>query len=110
MDDESYQFREVYAHYGLAMYLAQCFEQAIFQNLVFYDLFPSKGKTIKNKKEWEETWDNYEKTKLCKTMGKLIENLKKDGDSTDEIQSLLEACLQRRNWLAVAHPQRSQKK
>lgn len=103
MDDESYQVREVYAHYGLAMYWAQCVEQAIFQNLVFFDLYPRFGKTVMSRKEWEETYDNYETKELRKTMGKLIEKLKKEGESTGEIQSLVKACLQKRNWLAHAY-------
>ena len=103
MDSESYQSREVYAHYGLAMYWAQCVEQAIFLNLVFFDLYSKIGKTIKRKKEWEETYDAYEKDELRKTMGRLIEKLKKEGKSTNEVQGLLEACLKKRNWLAHSY-------
>lgn len=37
--EESEHVKEVYAHYGLAMYLAQCVEQSLIQLLVFHEFF-----------------------------------------------------------------------
>jgi len=38
MDDESWQTREVYAKYGLAMYLAQCLETGLVNLLVYLEV------------------------------------------------------------------------
>lgn len=35
--DDDLQLRELYAHFGLAMYLAQSLEQSIFINLMYFD-------------------------------------------------------------------------
>ncbi len=40
LDPESEQVRDVYAHFGLAAYWAQCLEQLIFQHLLFVEHFP----------------------------------------------------------------------
>lgn len=46
IDPESYQIREVFAYFGRATFAAQCVEQAIIHNLIFFDHFPKAVATI----------------------------------------------------------------
>lgn len=100
LDPESEQIREVYAHYGLAMYWAQCFEQSIFQHLLFFDHFPKARQTYTTPENWAEDFDRYEAQELGQTMGKLIRRLREVGQPTDSIESALAKVLKSRNWLA----------
>lgn len=100
LDPESEQVREVYAHYGLAMYWAQCLEQSIFQHLLFFDHFPKAVKTHTTSENWAKDFDRYEAQELGKTMGKLIRRLHEAGQPTDSIERALAKVLKSRNWLA----------
>ncbi len=42
LDEESSQIKDVYAHYGLAMYLAQCLEHGIVNALLYTKLIPQE--------------------------------------------------------------------
>jgi len=98
MDDS--QHRDVYAHFGLAMYLAQCLEQSIFLHLMFFDFFPRNVKDFKGKEHWQKDFDRYESEELGKTMGRLIQDFKDAGQPTDEIKAVLTNVLVQRNRLA----------
>jgi len=102
MDDQqkSAQVRDVYAHFGLAVYLAQCLEQSIFLHLVFFEHFPKAIATFKSKESWISAFNAFESRELGQTMGKLIRRLKEAGQPTEYIQVMLDEALQRRNWLA----------
>ena len=100
LDSESEQVREVYAYYGLAMYWAQCLEQSIFQNLLYFDHFPKALKTYTTPENWAEDFDRYEAQELSQTMGKLIRRLREIGQPTDSIKDALSKALKDRNWLA----------
>jgi len=100
LEPESEQIREVYAHYGLAMYWAQCLEQSIFQHLLFFDHFPKALKTYTTPDNWAEDFDRYEAQELSQTMGKLIRRLREVGQPTDSIEGALAKALKGRNWLA----------
>jgi hypothetical protein len=102
MDDqqESDQVRDVYAHFGLAVYLAQCLEQSIFQHLLFFEHFPKAIASFKSKESWISAFDAFESRELGQTMGKLIRRLKEAGQPTDSIQVMLADALQKRNWLS----------
>lgn len=99
MNNDS-QIRDVYAHFGLAIYLAQCLEQSIFIHLMFFDFFPRNAKNFKDRMHWEQAFDHYESTELGKTMGRLIQKLKDAGQPTDEIKAVLANVLIERNRLA----------
>ncbi|WP_413704970.1 hypothetical protein [Pseudomonas sp. Pseusp16] len=99
MDDES-QTRDVYAHFGLAMYLAQCLEQSIFIHLMFFDFIPRNVKEFKDQQHWQQEFDRYESTELGKTMGKLVQRFKDAGQPTEEIKTVLANALTERNRLA----------
>ena len=100
LDPESEQVREVYAHYGLAMYWAQCLEQSIFQHLLFFDHFPKALKTYTTPENWAEEFDRYEVRELSQTMGKLIRRLREVGQPTESVEVALAKALKSRNWLA----------
>jgi hypothetical protein len=100
LDSESAQVRDVYAYYGLTMYWAQCLEQSIFQNLLFFDHFPKAIANYTTPKSWAEEFDRYENRELGQTMGRLIRRLNEAGQATTSIEELLNAALKSRNWLA----------
>lgn len=100
LDPDSEQVREVYAHYGLAMYWAQCLEQSIFQHLLFFDHFPKAVAAYTTAENWAEDFDRYEARELGQTMGKLIHRLKEVGQPTDSLEQPLSDALKSRNWLA----------
>lgn len=100
LDPDSEQVREVYAHYGLAMYWAQCLEQSIFQHLLFFDHFPKAVAAYTTAENWAEDFDRYEARELGQTMGKLIRRLQEVGQPTDSLEQPLSDALKSRNWLA----------
>lgn len=100
LDPESEQVLEVFAHYGRAMYAAQCLEQSIFQHLVFFDLFPRTVSAYTTPENWAANFDKYEARELGQTMGKLIRHLQQVGQTTDVVEQLLTQALKDRNWLA----------
>lgn len=100
LDPESHHVREVYAHYGLAMYWAQCLEQSIFQHLLFFDHFPKAVKSYTTAEDWIVAIDRYEARELKQTMGRLIYRLREAGQTTSSIEQCLDGALKNRNWLA----------
>lgn len=100
LDPESTQVRDVYAHYGLAMYWAQCLEQSIFQHLLFFDHFPKAVASYTTAENWALDFDKYEARELGQTMGKLVRRLRDAGQPTAPIEQLLNETLKGRNWLA----------
>ena len=100
LDPESEQVREVYAHYGLAMYWAQCLEQAIFMHLLFFEHFPKALKKYTTPENWAEEFDRYEAREISQTMGKLIFRLREIGQPAHSLEVSLANALKSRNWLA----------
>lgn len=92
--------KEVYAHFGLAIYLAQCLEQSIYIHLMFFDFFPRNISRIKTQEQWQREIEAYEAQELSKTMGQLIQRLKGAGQPTDDIDTALASALKQRNRLA----------
>lgn len=103
LDPESEQIREVYAYYGLAMYWAQCVEQSIFQQLLFFDHFPKAIASYTSSEKWVAEFDSYETRELGQTMGKLIRRLQEVGLPNEDITNVLAEVLQLRNWLAHSY-------
>jgi hypothetical protein len=100
LDPESEHVREVYAHYGLAMYWAQCLEQSIFQHLLFFDHFPKAVAKYTTLETWAKDFDQFEAHELGQTMGRLIGRLREVGQPTDAVEKSLAKVLKGRNWLA----------
>ena len=99
-DPEEEQVRDVYAHFGLAVYLAQCLEHGIANALVFADLIPQKADHFPAREQWDEDFDAFMGSKFQATLGRLIEQLREVTQIEPDLEALLKRALQRRNWLA----------
>ena len=93
IDDESWQIREVYAKYGLAMYFAQCLETGLVNLLVALKLKDRDKITRTDIDSFIEV--NYEKT-----LGKLISSLKRAMKISEDLEADLKELLDVRNYLA----------
>jgi hypothetical protein len=96
----SEQSKEVYAHYGLAMFRAQCVEQSITQLLIFFDFFPEKVPQYASKEQWETDFDSFTGDLSSKTMGQLINKLQSLNAIDASNNAKLREALKKRNWLA----------
>lgn len=91
--DENEQTREVYARYGLTMYMAQCVEIGLVNLLTFvYEAGPTKL-TIKDVDKLFNELQN-------KTLGTLIKKLEKSTKVPKSLKRDLKFALKNRNWLA----------
>jgi len=93
IDEESWQIREVYARYGLAMYSAQCFETGLVNLLVSLKL-KDREKIIKS------DIDLFMEKNYEKTLGVLIHSLKKVMKISENLEADLKELLGIRNYLA----------
>src|SRR5262245_57057448 len=92
-DDESDQIRDVYAHFGLALYMAQVLEHGLVNAMVAGQM-PAPARVTR------QQIDVFMESQFDEALGKLIQNLRRHVLVTDELnQSLLHA-LKTRNWLA----------
>jgi hypothetical protein len=103
-DAKSIEMREVYAHAGLALYLAQCLEHEIVNSLGLAEIVriwqtnrpQSGGELAAYRTRVDEIWDeNYERT-----LGQLMNLLRKSNIAIPvNLDSLLRESLQVRNRL-----------
>ena len=93
IDDESWQIREVYAKYGLAMYFSQCFETGLVNLLVALKLKDRDKITRADIDSFME--ENYKKT-----LGNLMSSLKKAIKISEILETDLSELLHIRNHLA----------
>ena len=93
MDYDDEQTRDVYAHYGLAMYLAQTLEHGIVNALVILRL-PEKDKYTR------QDIDEFMEGRFQKTLGALLKYLKSEVALPPDLESTLTEALNRRNYLA----------
>lgn len=99
-DDENDQCRDVYAHFGLAMYWAQVVEHEIINSIMLLKIFPN-SKSVKTLAEWQNIVDDFYAGKFEKTMGKIVADFKLSGiDTSAEFMQTLESSLKARNFLA----------
>lgn len=103
MDTEDEQCKNVYANFGLAIYSAQCLEQAIIQCLVMMEHFPKAVPEYSNKENWEAQYDEFYNQESSRTMGQLIGRFQKIGIPSTEIDEKLRSSLKMRNWLAHSY-------
>lgn len=107
MDSTSEECKDVYAHFGLAMYMAQCVEQSIIQLLIFLDFFENNVAAWESEGKWSKDFELFEKAISKKTMGRLMGNLKGIDSFShlldDNLEGLLDEALDKRNWLAHAY-------
>ncbi len=93
MDYDDEQTRDVYAYYGLAMYLAQTLEHGIVNALVILQL-PDKDKYTR------QNIDEFMEGRFQKTLGALLKHLKSEVALPPNLESTLTEALKRRNYLA----------
>ncbi|QQA77087.1 hypothetical protein [Pectobacterium parmentieri] len=101
--DTSEHCKEVYAYFGLAMYRAQCVEQSIVQLLIFFDFFKENVPKFSTSEKWEVDFDRFDDMLSKKTMGNLLNSIKKLSVLDDDIENTLSLALKTRNWLAHAY-------
>jgi uncharacterized protein with HEPN domain len=93
IDEESWQIREVYAKYGLAMYSAQCFETGLVNLLISLKL-KDREKIIRS------DIDLFTEKYYEKTLGRLIHSLKQAMKISENLETELRELLDIRNYLA----------
>jgi len=93
LDIESDRIKEVYAHFGLAMYFSQCLERTFSMALV----------TVFNLDLMKTTrgqFDSKLDSNFKKTLGSLLREMKKTQLIDEGLESELLQVLDKRNWLA----------
>jgi hypothetical protein len=104
LDEEGTQIRDVYAHYGLAMYLAQCLEHGIVLALVYTKLLPqvrSEAKAVETfpVSEFEQRFDIFMDDHFELTMGSLISRLRTSSKLAVTFDTDLSKARELRNFL-----------
>jgi hypothetical protein len=97
--DENEQHKEVYAHFGLAVFMAQVLEHAIVNALVCCDLIPSRRCQALSQKEWSIEVDRFMDGQFENTMGRLIKALRSAMVLPQDLADHLAESLRRRNFL-----------
>ncbi len=90
--DENEQAKETYAHFGLAVYLAQVLEHGLVNALVILKL-PERDRLTRT------DIDAFMEKRFENTLGKLINNLRRVTSVPEELDTLLSHALKKRNWL-----------
>ena len=96
IDEESWQIREVYAKYGLAIYTAQCLETGLVNLLVALKL-NDRGKITR------ADIDSFYEKNYEKTLGKLISSLKRAMKTSEDLETDLKELLDIRNYLVHSY-------
>jgi len=99
MDDEEH-IKEVYAHFGLSIYLAQVLEHGIVNALVCADLVPRRAGQVSSKEQWASEFDAFMEGHFEHTLGKLIKILQKHVAVPTALEQTLRETLGLRNFLA----------
>ena len=93
LDDESYQTREVFAHFGLAMYIAQGLERTL--GIALATVYgPGSQKITRSQ------YDDLLESNFRKTLGRLITHIRETVELSEELERMLSEALEKRNWLA----------
>jgi len=98
--DEDEHVKEVYAHFGLAVYFSQVLEHGLVNALVFSDLLPRRAGHPMPKEEWFKEFDAFMDQHFETTLGKMIRGLKNVISVPQNLESLLAEALKKRNFLA----------
>ncbi len=93
LDPESEQIREVYAWYGLAMYLAQCLERELAM-VLSTKYGPGPTKITRGQ------FDDLLESMFSKTLGQLVRDIRELANLSEYETEQLQVALDTRNWLA----------
>ena len=83
-DDDSILIREVYARYGLAMYMAQVLEHAMVNALLIIKFLPTRVSHI-DSSSWESSFDLFYTNEFEKTFGNILRTLQKTNFLPDTV-------------------------
>jgi len=97
---EGEQNREVYAHAGLTLQMAQILEHAIVNSMIVLDLVPNSVGKVKTVEEWYGHHDAYQDQQFQKTLGRLVGTVRAVATMSDELIADLQECTRKRNYLA----------
>ncbi|MBS0236483.1 MAG: hypothetical protein JSS50_04000 [Proteobacteria bacterium] len=99
---ESEDAKEIYAHFGRAMYFTNCLEHSIVNALCLLSLLPNR-EVYSSRKEWENLIDHHYEESFKKCFGALKNQLKSHPDPFPSLLAIipdLEKCVEERNFLA----------
>ena len=101
------QTREVYAHFGLAIYLAQCLEHGIVNALLYAKLMPKELKRYKRRRPlpfdrtgFESRFDLFMEQNFDQTIGALVRLLRETTTVPANLDAELIEAKDARNFLA----------
>jgi hypothetical protein len=92
--------KTVYAHYGVALYFAQCLEHGLANALVYVDLIPRSARAARTSDQWTTEFDAFMGRSFEQTLGRLIRDLRLATAVPQDLEDQLTLALKRRNWLA----------
>jgi hypothetical protein len=92
--------RNVYAHFGTAVYFAQCLEHGLVNALVYLDLIPHHLRPVRSVDEWQRCIDGFMDRQFENTLGQLIRRLGSVATVPADLTCKLTNALRLRNWLA----------
>ncbi len=95
-DPTNEHVKTVYAHYGLALYLAGCLEHGLANALVYLNLIPQKARTIRTKEGWAAEFDSFMDRNFEQTLGRLIRKLRDVTVVSPEFEDKLTQALKQR--------------
>lgn len=98
--DRDENVKTVYAHFGLAMYLAQVLEHGLANAMMAVELLPRRAGRPVPRKEWEAEFDAFMDQQYQQTLGRLIRALRDATSVQSDLEGLLTEALERRNFLA----------
>lgn len=96
IDPESHRVREVFAHYGLAMYTAQGFERTLA--LCLATVYRHEPTRITRREFRRLLESNYQKT-----LGQLVSKLRQSVAIPGDLEETLTGALEKRNWLTHSY-------
>jgi hypothetical protein len=99
-DDSGEHHKSVYAHFGAAMYFAQCLEHGLVNALVYLDLIPNHARSAQSSTEWQASVDGFMDRQFENTLGQLVRRLSRVATVPTGLSTQLENALRLRNWLA----------
>jgi hypothetical protein len=91
--------KAVYAHFGLAIYLAQCLEHGLAIALVYLNLIPGHAGSGKDRDEWSTTCDAFMGRRFQEPLGPMIEGVRRVTKVPPDLEVVLADALRKRNWL-----------
>ena len=97
--EEGEHHKEIYAHFGLAVYYAQVLENGLINALVTLDFMPSHATHLITKTDWSDKFDAFFNQHAALTMGNLIRALRKVASIPDDLEAQLNTALEKRKFL-----------